>query len=55
VGFELLGAALRGARLNVETNMGSVKDAEYVAKVRGEVEEFDRALAHETAAAKGRT
>ena len=52
VGFELLGAGLRGAKLNVETNLGSVKDADYLAKVRGEVEEFDRALRHETEAAE---
>jgi methenyltetrahydrofolate cyclohydrolase len=52
VGFELLGAALRGAKLNVETNLGSVKDAEYVAKIRNEVEEFSRAIGHETAAAR---
>ena len=52
VGFELLGAGLRGAKLNVETNLGSVKDAEYVAKVRREVEEFERALRHETEASE---
>jgi formiminotetrahydrofolate cyclodeaminase len=52
VGFELLGAGLRGAKLNVEINLGSMKDAEYVAKVRGEVDEFDRALRHETLAAE---
>lgn len=51
VGLELLGAGLRGAKLNVETNLGSVKHAEYVAKVRGEVEECERAIVHETAAA----
>jgi formiminotetrahydrofolate cyclodeaminase len=51
VGFELLGAALRGARLNVETNLDTVKDADYAAKIRGEVEEFARALGHETASA----
>jgi len=38
VGFELLGAGLRGARLNVEINLDSVKDAEYVAGIRVEVE-----------------
>ena len=38
VGFELLGAGLRGARLNVEINLDSVKDAEYVVGIRGEVE-----------------
>ena len=52
VGFELLGAALRGAKMNVETNLDSVKDASYVAAVRKEVEEFERAIAHETSAAR---
>jgi len=52
VGFELLGAGLRGGRLNVETNLGSVKDAEYVAKARAEAEELARALDHETQAAR---
>jgi formiminotetrahydrofolate cyclodeaminase len=41
VGFELLGAGLRGARLNVEINLGSVKDADYVAKVRAEVDALE--------------
>ena len=54
VGIELLNAALRGAKLNVETNLGSVKDAEYLAKVRSDVQEFERAIAHETAAARER-
>ena len=52
VGFELLGAALRGAKLNVEINLGSVKDPSYVDRVRGEIDEFERALNHETAAAR---
>lgn len=52
VGFELLGAALRGAKLNVEINLGSIKDAEYVRKVQAEIEELERAIAHETEAAK---
>jgi methenyltetrahydrofolate cyclohydrolase len=52
VGFELLGAGLRGAKLNVEINLGSVKDAAYVSQVRGEVEEFERAIGHETEAAE---
>ena len=34
VGLELLGAGLRGAKLNVEINLGSVKDAGYAATVR---------------------
>jgi formiminotetrahydrofolate cyclodeaminase len=52
VGFELLGAGLRGAKLNVEINLGSVKDAAYISQVRGEVEEFERAIGHETEAAE---
>lgn len=54
VGFELLGAALRGAKLNVEINLGSVKDAEYGARVRAELVEFERAIGHETASAQAR-
>lgn len=52
VGFELLGAALRGAKMNVDINLTSVKDAEYVTRIRRDVEEFERALAHETSAAR---
>ena len=37
VGLELLGAALRGARLHVEINLGSVKDADYVSTIRHEI------------------
>jgi methenyltetrahydrofolate cyclohydrolase len=37
VGVELLGAGLRGARLNVEINLGSVTDAAYVAEVEREI------------------
>lgn len=51
VGVELLNAALRGAKLNVEINLESVKDAEYAAKTRADVTEFERAIRHETAAA----
>lgn len=36
VGRELLAAALRGAQANVEVNLGSVKDADYVQRVRDE-------------------
>lgn len=52
VALELLGAGLRGAKLNVEINLGSVKDDEYVAKTRRDVEEFERTATHETAAAR---
>jgi formiminotetrahydrofolate cyclodeaminase len=38
VGIELLRAGLRGAKLNVEINLASVKDAGYAATVRGEIE-----------------
>jgi methenyltetrahydrofolate cyclohydrolase len=52
-GFELLGAGLRGARLNIEINLGSIKDAEYVRKVQAEIEELERALNHETRRSSG--
>ena len=38
VGLELLGAGLRGARLNVEINLGTIKDEDYVAGIRRDVE-----------------
>jgi formiminotetrahydrofolate cyclodeaminase len=37
VGVEMLRAALRGAKLNVDINLGSVKDAGYGEEVRTEV------------------
>ena len=40
VGLELLGAGLRGAKLNVDINLGSVKDAAYLEQVRTEAEGF---------------
>lgn len=40
VGLELLRAGLRGARLNVEINLGSVKDPAYVEHVSREVQEL---------------
>jgi len=40
VGLELATAGLRGARLNVEINLGSLKDAAYVAAVTAEVAEL---------------
>jgi len=52
VGFELLGAALRGAKLNVEINLESIKDLEYTEKARDEIAELERALEHETGAAR---
>lgn len=41
VGLELLGAGLRGAKLNVEINLGSVKDAEFVTRARAEADRLD--------------
>lgn len=52
VGIELLNAALRGAQLNVQINLGSMKDTAYVEEVRKDVTEFARAIAHETSAAR---
>ena len=37
VGMELLRAGQKGAKLNVEINLGSVTDAEYAGRVRGEL------------------
>jgi methenyltetrahydrofolate cyclohydrolase len=36
VGIAMLRAGLSGARENVETNVGSIKDADYIARVRAE-------------------
>jgi formiminotetrahydrofolate cyclodeaminase len=41
VGLELLGAGLRGARLNVEINLGSLKDADFVGRARAEAERLE--------------
>ena len=40
VAVELLGAALRGARLNVEINLAGLDDAAYAARIRKEVDEL---------------
>jgi formiminotetrahydrofolate cyclodeaminase len=44
VGVELLAAAARGARLNVEINLESVTDADYLARVRRDVNELDHSI-----------
>jgi formiminotetrahydrofolate cyclodeaminase len=51
VGLELLAAALRGAKLNVEINLASIKDQDYAARILSEVNEFERAISHEMTAA----
>jgi formiminotetrahydrofolate cyclodeaminase len=43
VGIELLMAAVRGAALNVDTNIGALKNAAYVAQVRNERQELEEA------------
>src|SRR5262249_26929600 len=43
-GVELLGAGLRGARLNVEINLESVKDAAYLATIREELRNLARTV-----------
>ena len=53
VGVALLATALRGAKLNVETNLGSVKDAAYRSEVQSEMQGCERAIAREIAAARG--
>jgi methenyltetrahydrofolate cyclohydrolase len=52
VAYELLGAALRGARLNVEINLGSVKDADYAWRVRADVANFEAEATRDADAAR---
>lgn len=52
VGLELLLAGLRGARQNVEINLGSVTDAAYAASVRAEAESLAMAAEREVASAR---
>lgn len=52
VGVELLLGGLRGARLNVEINLGSIKDAEYAQAVRNEIEQLTAAAERESASAR---
>ena len=52
VGLELLAAGLRGAKLNVDINLGSVKDAAYLETVRRQAEHFVQHAAHHAGAAR---
>lgn len=52
VALELLGAGLRGAALNVDTNLGSIEEAGWVAGVRSEVERLEAAAPLLTADAR---
>lgn len=54
VAIELLGAAVRGARFNVEINLGSLKDAGYVARAVEEVARLDADSARAAADAGAR-
>jgi formiminotetrahydrofolate cyclodeaminase len=54
VGLELLTAGLRGAKLNVEINLGSVKAAAYAEEVRDEVAGLEQAATLAVAEARGR-
>jgi formiminotetrahydrofolate cyclodeaminase len=54
VGLELLGAGLRGAKLNVEINLGSVKDQEYAGKTRETIDQLIEETAGGVAAARSR-
>ena len=53
VGLELLGAGLRGARQNVDINLGSIKDAAYAEAVRTEATGCALAAAGNSGAARG--
>jgi formiminotetrahydrofolate cyclodeaminase len=45
VAIELLNAAVRGAALNVDTNIAGMKDAEYVGRVTQERRDIEQAIA----------
>jgi formiminotetrahydrofolate cyclodeaminase len=52
VAVGLLLAGLRGARLNVEINLGSLGEPEYAARIRGECEVLERDAADDAARAQ---
>jgi formiminotetrahydrofolate cyclodeaminase len=52
VGLELLGSGLRGARSNVDINLGSLKDSAYVEHARTEAERLTAEATTEIAAAR---
>jgi methenyltetrahydrofolate cyclohydrolase len=54
VGLELLLAAQRGARLNVEVNLGMLKDTAYVAVVGEEIARLTAAAERDVAAARAK-
>ena len=54
VGLELLGAGLRGARLNVDVNLESIKDGAFVAAASEEAARLAAAAEAGIAAARAR-
>jgi methenyltetrahydrofolate cyclohydrolase len=54
VGLELLGAGMRGAKLNVDTNLGTVKDEEYASRTRESIDRMIEELDRGVAAARSR-
>jgi formiminotetrahydrofolate cyclodeaminase len=52
--LELLGAGLRSARLNVEANLGAMKDGKYSASIAGDADRLTREFDAAAAAARAR-
>jgi methenyltetrahydrofolate cyclohydrolase len=55
VALELLAAGLRGARLNVEINLGSLTDASRAEEIRAEIARLNQEADHGVAAARALT
>jgi formiminotetrahydrofolate cyclodeaminase len=53
VGVELLLAALKGAGMNVDINLGALGDAEYVGRLRWERQDLELTAADEAGRARG--
>ena len=54
VGLEMLGVGLRGAKLNVDVNLASIKDGVFAGAVRAEADRLAASAERETAAALAR-
>lgn len=54
VGLEMLAAAVRGAKLNVETNLGSLKNQEFAGRARAEADRLGREAEAGASAARAR-
>lgn len=53
VAIELLLAGLRGARMNVEINLATMRDAGYTARIRAEADELERDAGTDAEIARG--